>query len=132
MVEGARLRTGCEDEAQHGVHVAKHVACGNSNHPESFAPKQCISCSIPPGLVAIAVHFSIDLDGEPAFETRKIDRDPPQRKLPPEFQSVTAFPQMPPKQYFRQAHFSPQLACALYLPDGGAEDAWAPSTAQLR
>jgi hypothetical protein len=117
MVEGARLRTGRKDELKHRVHVAQHVARSNAHDPKTFALKRCVPRRIAPGLVPVRVPLPIDLNGKPLFEARKINRDWPKWKLPPELKSAHPFAQLLPKQHFRQAHLPPQLACSPYLLD---------------
>ena len=132
MVEGAHLGTDREYEAKHRVQVLEHIACSNAHDVKAFSPQQRITRPVAARLVAETVSLPIDLDDQTVAKAGEIGGDPIRRKLAAELQAIRPSPERLPKQHFGQAHLSPQFACALYLLDRRLEDAWAPSTTQLR
>ncbi len=128
MVEGAHLGAARNDAGQDRVQVPKHIRRGNPHHFEPSSPKHRVSYSIPAGLVATTVSFSVDFNDHPTLKTGKINRHLSNRKLSSKFESVRPSSKHLPEQDLRQAHLAPQLPCALYLLDRSLEDAWAPST----
>ena len=132
VVEGAHLRAGRDDEANHGVHVAKDVAGGNSYNTKTLPSEQRISSSIAPRLVAERVPLPIDFDDQAPLQAGEIDRHFANGELLPEFELTGSLTELLPQQHLRQAQLPAQLACALNLLDRCLKDAWAPSTTRLR
>jgi len=131
-VEGARLRTARNDETKHRVHVLENVLRSHAEDTETFAREDCIASSVAPLLIAERVTLTVNLDDHASIETGEVHRHLADRKLAPEFQAVRPLPKLLPQKHFRQAQLSPQLTRAPYLLDWRLEDAWAPSTTQLR
>jgi hypothetical protein len=96
-VEGARLRTGGENEANHCVHISKHVTRSNAYDLESLTSKYRVARSIAPRLVAVRMSLAVNFDDQSASQTREIGGDRADWKLPPEIQAIRALAQLLPE-----------------------------------
>jgi hypothetical protein len=132
MVEGAHVRTGLDDPTEHRVDVFQHIVRSDANNSKAVASKQRVTSSISARLIAVAMSIAIDFNDQPPLQTGEVNGHLRDRKLSPELQSVRSPAENLPPHHFGQAHLASQLPCALYLLNRSAEDAWAPSTAQLR
>jgi hypothetical protein len=83
-VEGAHLRTGRNDEANHGVQISQNISRSNAHNAEPFLDQKLISKMILAFLPCGSVRFSINLNNEPALQTREIGSHAANRELPPE------------------------------------------------
>jgi len=72
MVEGAQLRAGPDDPAEHRIHVFQNVTRGDAHDLEAFAPKQCIASGISAGLFAETMALAVHLDDQPVAKASEI------------------------------------------------------------
>jgi hypothetical protein len=91
-VEGARLRTGRDNAAKHGVHVGEHVSSGNAHDVKAVTLKHRISSHITMWLVSKIMSLAIHFDDQSMAHAREIGRDSIRWKLTAEFEAARSLP----------------------------------------
>ncbi len=99
-----------ENHLHHAIHVSHHVTSGEPDDAKAFQPEKLVAPLITRRIIAQAVGFAIDFDGEVPHRAIEIDNEWPERVLPAELETGGPLAEGLPEHVFGEAHRPPQFA----------------------